>query len=299
MLPTARPSPAGDGGLSWRAPTWITLPVALHAAWSDPAADEPEPVMLDVLWGQYALFLAVRLQDDLLDRHHGDLRLQFVADRFLVESLQALQPLPQLDASFWMQYRHWLRDTTDAILEVDHLCRTPGAFTAAHLPLHGKVGAIFRVGGLAICRLCVRPWEAAWLGALQQQLSVFSQIVDDLDDAAEDLRAGRYTFVVNTLTGARPDASAEPADYQDRLRASWLDPVRMDPIWSEMERLAARVAALVPRSAPAQAHAVAAGVQRTMTGLQERMHTARVAHVFGREIAALKPACEAGHPRSS
>src|SRR2546427_2364648 len=116
--------PAGNEGIETPAieplPDWLTIPVQLHEAWASERTGKPVADLGDVLWAQYALFLYIRLQDDLLDRQQQDLRLLFVADRFLLESLACIEQ-PEL-LSF---YRARLRETVDGILDVRRLEARP------------------------------------------------------------------------------------------------------------------------------------------------------------------------------
>ena len=107
-------------GLSHRrrpTPDWIRLPIWLDRAWAEERGERlPRGALLEILWGQYALFLCLRIQDDLLDQTRDDLRLLLVADQFLLESLRAFHRLPGLDGDFWVLDQRCVRDTVSAAL---------------------------------------------------------------------------------------------------------------------------------------------------------------------------------------
>ena len=271
---------AGEGAPG--APSWARLPVALASAWA--SADSFSSELLEVLWGQHAVFYAIRLQDDLLDAHRGDLRLQFLADHFIVESLEALQPLRQLDAAFWAEYRAALRGTADGILEVARLQAEPGGFGAAHLQLHARVNAIFRIGTAGACWLHGRRQELDWIREFQAWLAVFDQIIDDLEDVQEDVAAGRYTFVANALVGARPGESLQPGAAAIRLHHGLLDPRAAEPIWAELRRAAVGAASCLPQEAPDEFVALASDMLSAVEHLQEIVHRSRVQLLFGPEL---------------
>ncbi|HUF49481.1 MAG TPA: hypothetical protein VMN60_01525 [Longimicrobiales bacterium] len=259
-------------------PSWLALPLWLHDAWA-PAASGPR-ALHHILWGQYALFTFIRLQDDLLDAHFHDLRIQFIADAFLADSLESFQALP-LPAAFWDGYQQALRDTADAILEVRDIESVPGAFTAALLPLHARVGAIFRVGSAAVCHLLDRGDALSWVAGLQASLAVFGQVCDDLEDVADDLEQQRYTFCGNILIAAGRDDIAAAADTTARLGAGMLDASRAVPLIAALRDAAAAAAAAVPDAAPQRIRTYTAALRQRADDVDRALHESRVRHVFG------------------
>jgi hypothetical protein len=266
--------------LGAKPPTWMLLPALLHRTWR--ATQRPDdPKLLDVLWGQYALFLYVRIQDDLLDRHVDDLRLQFLADRFLVESLAALERVPELGRGFWRSYREYLGETVDGILRVHELEAVPGAFTSDHLRLHGSVGAIFKIGTTAVCHIHERAPDCRWLGKLQDQLCVVGQVCDDLVDVADDLATGRFTFVGNALIGAREGEEIAPEEAARRLSLGLLKPVCSEGIWTELRRAADVAGAAVEPSAPDSIAAIVDALRAREITFRNRVHETGVHLIFG------------------
>ena len=268
-------------------PTWLLLPIWLDQAWAKaPSGPPPGGALGEILWGQYALFLTIRIQDDLFDRQRDDLRLVYVADRFLLESQEALQRVPGLDAAFWGFYRSCLRETVDGILEVGRLEGTAGRFTAEHLPLHARVSAIFKVGVAAACRLHGREGDAAWLARLQDQLAIVSQIGDDLEDVTADLESGRFTWAGNTLLAAEAGETIGPDSRAGRLAAGLMRPERGAVIVEELRRAARAAAAAVPGSAPPPLRELVEKLGALPGELEQRMHEARVRSVFGEAVAS-------------
>jgi hypothetical protein len=263
-----------------QAPHWFELPIWLDDAWKAPAAGRgPSPDLADVLWGQYALFLFIRIQDDLLDRQRTDLDSMFVADRFLVESLESFNRIFILDGRFRKQYHGWLRDTADGIREVGRLESAAGGFTVGHLRLHAKVCAIFKVGSLALCRIHGRERDWPWIEGLLDQLAMFSQIGDDLQDLSEDVRNGRHTWPANVLSGGTPPA--EPTAWLFR-------PERSDVILARLREIAGSAVELVPRNAPASIQALAQGLAGRVDELERGLHEAAVRMVFGEVLDGVR-----------
>jgi hypothetical protein len=268
-------------------PEWMRIPIWLDQAWSQaPAGGVPGGPLAEVVWGQYALFLTIRIQDDLFDRQRDDLRLLYVADRFLLESMEAFQRVPGLDAAFWSFYRGCLRETVDGILETGRLEREAGQVTAEHLRLHARVSAIFKVGAAAVCRLHGHDGDMAWLAGLQDQTAIVSQIGDDLEDVAPDLEAGRFTWVGNTLLAAGAGETIAPDERARRLAAGFMRPERGAAIVAELRRAVRTAAAGVPESAPRPIRELVQKLDALPGELEQKMHEARVRSVFGEAVGS-------------
>jgi hypothetical protein len=287
LLSVSGQSEMGDGDSSLYplpegpAPNWFLLPIWLDEAWAGQGAKPlPAGALADVLWAQYALFLHIRIHDDLLDRQRDDLRLLFVADRFLVESWESLQRFDRLDQSFWNLYRQWLGETVDGILRVRDLEEVRGQFKEEHLDLHAQVGAIFKVGAAAICHLQGRGQEMAWLSRVLDRLAVFSQICDDLQDLLPDVQDGRYTWVANALLGVETGEPSVPAESARLVGAGLMHPERGWVITEELRRLSRAAADELPPSAPRRLRDLVQGLELRVDGLEQEMHEARVRWVF-------------------
>lgn len=252
-------------------PDWLTVPVHLYEAWGGKAAAE----LGDVLWAQYALFLYIRLQDDLLDRQQEDFRLLFVADRFLIESLACIEPLAL--GSF---YRARLRETVDGILEVRRLEARPGLFTREHLGLHAKVSGIFKVAAAAVSTVCGRPEEIRWIAALMDHLAIFSQICDDASDVIQDLEAGRFTWVANVLLDVDADESIALDERMQRLGDGLFQERRRAQVLDEMRKAASAAAWSLPSTTPLAVHDFAAALAAKADEIDRMWHEASVRRVF-------------------
>jgi hypothetical protein len=181
-------------------------------------ADVKPGFLRDVLWGQYCLFLVVRIHDDLLDGQARSPALVFVADRLLVESERSFARHLQR-ASFWQLFRDLLDATLRAILEVDALQRRPGGMRLETVGKYADVAAIFKVGSAAVCAKCRRMDDFQRVSRFAGHLAVANQIVDDLRDVQEDLDRGRFNFVA-THFGLKSRAS--PAEQRRAIGQSVL-----------------------------------------------------------------------------
>src|SRR6516164_9684171 len=95
----------------------------------------------DALWGQYCLFMFIRLQDRIFDGHSGARPLMYIADQYLVESERQFASHFSGEDDFWEMYRSRLRETTLAILHTARLHRQEGARSAVILEAARNVNA--------------------------------------------------------------------------------------------------------------------------------------------------------------
>lgn len=278
-------TPPQAGWLSGEAPppSWAVAPIWLRDAWASAPNTTPlgDDRLADIVWGQFALFVFVRIQDDLLDGQYDDLRLQFVADRFLLESAAAFGTLTALDRAFWELYRDSLDATTRGVLEVGELERRPGAFTEESLDLHAEVSAIFRVGAAAACLLVGRSGDLTWLNAFFDELAIAGQIIDDLTDLVEDVEVSRFTWVGNVLAATEPGSGLGPHEQTARLRAGLLDPGRLEPVWAQLGERARRMERVLPADAPEGFRSVVSSLEERTRTLALRVHESRVSWVLG------------------
>lgn len=187
---------------------WTSLPAWLLAQPRFAGQVQIAPGFLDdVLWGQYCVFLVVRIHDDLLDGQAESNALVFVADGLLVESERSFARHLQHE-TFWNLYRDLLDTTLRAVLEVDVLQRQPGGIDRETVNKYSDVAAIFKIGSAAVCAKCDRMDHYQRVSGFADHLAVANQIVDDLRDVQEDLDRGRFNFAA-THFGLTQGASRE------------------------------------------------------------------------------------------
>jgi hypothetical protein len=264
-------------------PHWLHFPGWLEEAWGGDSSR-----LSDICWGQYALFHCLRVQDDVLDGQCTKPELILVAQRFFVESLESFQQISQLPDAFWATYRGCVRETIDAILKVRQLEARPGVFTAEDLHLHGCVGAIFRLGTAAVCHLHRNPHELVWLNRLLDGLLIISQLMDDIEDLAGDLEAGRFTWVANVVLGLHPDEAVSTGERTSRLAEALAESDWPDAVLSELRRVARGVAPSVPVTAPKAFHHLVRELLTRADALAQQFHETRVrlvlADVFNQSV---------------
>ena len=204
----------GGGNLkSAAAPYWLLLPRRLNSHFRNGKNQSRggNSFLSDVLFGQYLLFLFIRIQDDLLDGQVECPSLVFVADQFLLEAGRLMAKHFPSHMTFWDGYRSALKATTLAILEVRENQTSSHTTSRRLLPLYKRVNAVLNVGSWAVC---CRYQMAAQYKRVEKgtgHVAIGSQILDDFCDVADDLNDSRFNYAAkalvcqSSLSGASPE----------------------------------------------------------------------------------------------
>jgi hypothetical protein len=185
-------------------PFWLLVPCRLDEAFRSRRTRGGGPAALaDILWGQYCLFQCIRLQDDVFDGHATDLALVYAANQFLVEAESAFAKCLPRTSRFWGVFWKALESTTQAIVRVDAMQKRIGCDPARLAREYARVAAVLKVGTAAVCFGRRRTRDLAALGRFADSYAMADQILDDLDDVAEDLRRRRFNYVAQRLCGGR------------------------------------------------------------------------------------------------
>ena len=232
----------------------------------------------DALWGQYCLFKCIRLQDDVFDGHATDLTLVYAADLFLVEAERAFAPHFPRRSPFWTVFWPALESTARAIVTVDALQRRPGCDPARLAREYARVAAVLKVGAAAVCLGHRRAADAAALDALADEWAIADQILDDLDDVADDLRRGRFNYVAQRLCRGRGADALTAAEARRAVARALARGGGADRVLDDAGRRFARAArAARDLGVPAVAELTAAGSRavdarrRAFLGAQARL----------------------------
>lgn len=180
-------------------PYWILLPRWLHTSYLKPirptAGDRA--FLTEALLGQYCLFLAFRIRDDLMDDRSTPPILRLAADRLLQEAATIFSEHFPPGDPFWKLYHQSVSGTAGAISFVDTAQRSHATRLASLRKAYARVNSVFRVGTAAVCHRHSRPDDFPMLRSFSDNFSTACQILDDLEDIAEDLDRGRWNFAAN------------------------------------------------------------------------------------------------------
>jgi hypothetical protein len=198
-----------------REPVWLLLPEWLAIAYRldgrRRAADRR--FLQDVLWGQFSVFLATKIQDDLFDGQIADRHLLWVADEFLLEAQRVFSLHFTGSKQFWDFYIQAIRATAGAIDLVDRhqSGRRPVYRTIARL--YPSMYAVCKIATRAVCLRAGKPEHFQKASEFLDELALTGQLLDDLEDIGEDLGQGKVNAAAAFLLGGvRPGRNPKPAE---------------------------------------------------------------------------------------
>jgi len=233
--------------------------------------------LIDVLWGQYCLFLFVRFHDDVFDDQSRSRSLLFVGDLLLMESERTFAKHLS-DAAFWKLFRESVETSIQGILRVDALQRSPGAMNLESARVYADVDAIFKVGAAAVC--IKRRWTKDLLAlfAFADELAIASQIIDDLQDIEEDLRGRRFNFAASRLG---IDRDLQDVGASTRLAQTVLIDDGIGLLADDVEHHLDRAATVIAPVELTRATAYVDKLRRELDAFRQSLHRTRVEHVLG------------------
>ncbi len=200
-------------------PYWFHLPEWLAERYSAGSISQNERAFLnDVILGQYFLYLAVRIEDDLFDGQTRAHTLLLAAQRFRSGAKEIFSRYFSRGNVFWEIYRKCLSSTARHLRIVDNLQRSPCTNPGALLEAYAGVNALFTIGAAAVCARHQRMADYPKVRKFSDRCSAGTQILDDLADIREDLGRNRWNYAANvaarvvaapgTIGGAGPSQVA-------------------------------------------------------------------------------------------
>ncbi len=157
--------------------------------------------MNDVLWGQFCVYLAFRIKDDLLDRVSDSGRLVLAADLIQCESVRTfLRHFPHR-SRFWREYFASIEATIRGETRVDRLQRARKGSATVLLNEYARVCAIFTIGASAVCIRYSGSRDLRRARLFWREIAVAGQLLDDFQDLDEDWRRGRFNSVARVMLG--------------------------------------------------------------------------------------------------
>jgi hypothetical protein len=248
------------------------------------AHKRPQRVVGDVLWGQYCLYLAIRIKDDLFDQQARSKNLSIVADGFMVESRRAFEKYFEKHSSFWSGYQRCIETTNAAIRQIDTLQRADTTSASRLLREYAKQSSVFKVGSLAICKLSSRPRIFARVSRFADHMAIANQIIDDLQDITEDLEQKRLNYAARVVLQDAKGVPQGRSTILERIVSGFLYGDGLQTIFDEVRsRLRLAGEALSSLRLP-ETSAYLSSYSAVLNVLEQHLHRERVRWVFGREV---------------
>ena len=181
-------------------PCWVHLPAWLLQCYKPKPSTIDKSFLADVLWGQFCLYLSVRIKDDLLDRDTRSRSLFLAADLLQLEALRIFSNHIPRRSAFWALYFDSIRITTQAMIRADNLQKTWRGNPGALLKLYAG-SAILKIASAAVCFHFRKGRDFPHASLVFDELAVAGQLLDDLEDLDADWRRKRYNSVVRIMLG--------------------------------------------------------------------------------------------------
>jgi hypothetical protein len=188
--------PTGYNKGTGKLPFWLLLPIWLTEKYNKKRTKNllDTHFLNDILWGQYCLFLSIRIKDDLHDRQAESFSLIFGADQFLIEAYSVFSQYMRQATPFWDIYRGCLEETTRGIVNVDKLQRSPNTAPKRLRDGYANVSSLFKIASAAVCFQVDRTKDFSAVSTFADSVAIAGQILDDLQDIDEDLQRDRFNY---------------------------------------------------------------------------------------------------------
>ena len=235
-------------------PYWILLPFWLAEKYHGRHYRRAlgRRVLDDILWGQYCLFLFIRLQDDLFDRHTDRASLLYPSDLFLLEAERTFSRHFPKGSQFWKIYRDCIEKTLFAIVIGDNMERRPVRNRGRLLEALGGTSTICNVGPAALCGMAGRFRDFKRVTTFSTEMMKAGAIVDDIEDMEEDLRRGRFNYAASFFLRGFRMGEAWKTKALRRVRRESVHGRGPSPLFLQIHRhLDAAEAAMRPFAVPA------------------------------------------------
>jgi hypothetical protein len=161
--------------------------------------------LVDVLSGQFCVFLAIKIHDDLFDGQTQDRSLLYAADHFLLSARGAFAPYFPPESIFWSFFDSSIAQTLNAIIAVDQSQLHGYGSRSSVAALMRQEYAAVNIATYAICLRSKRIRSFRTIAQCMGELAYVGQLLDDLEDMMVDFQRGRVNYAAQFLLGASHD----------------------------------------------------------------------------------------------
>ena len=182
---------------------WLLIPELLATSFGLTKHKAGIDLLDDLLWVQYCVYGLFRVQDDLVDGDSADAILVVQANHLLIEAARRAAEHFSSRSSFWEIFWGTIETTSRTIQRLDRLQRTTDRDPEEEIALYADLSACLKIASAAVCVKAGREedWRHRISPALDS-LAAAAQVVDDVRDLRDDIRAGKINYAAWHL--ARP-----------------------------------------------------------------------------------------------
>ncbi len=200
-------------------PYWLLLPRWLAGHFDPKQRTLTARTLDEILYGQFCLYLSVRIKDDLFDEQAQGHSLTAVARLFREESRASFGRLFPRRSAFWQLFETSSKTTTASIQTVDLLQQRASCTPKKMISLFPRVCSVLNVGPSAVCLLLKKPRLINFVLRFSSEVAIAGHLLDDLEDVAEDYRRGRVNSVGLHLLRKGAGRTGEPIDAATVMRS--------------------------------------------------------------------------------
>jgi hypothetical protein len=263
-------------------PYWLLIPEWLATAYrqKDGRRSLDRRFLKDVLWGQYCLFLAIKIHDDMFDKHVDQPSLVWAGDEFLQEAQGAFARHFERSSRFWEFYARAIRTTIRAVVENDWIQSQRRPSYTKLFRLHAGMYSVCKIAAYAVCLRSSKVHDVGRLSVFMDQMAIVGQTIDDFGDIGEDLNRGRRNSVAAFLL--RSEAPSRREDSQ-RIARSLLFTDATQRLFRILQRRLGRAEESIRYLDMPAAARYLSYYKDSIRRLEHRMHTQRVRQLFAAE----------------
>jgi hypothetical protein len=279
--------PRAHGGrqeaLEGEQPYWLLLPQWLARNWQ---RSRQTPVLdrhfvEEILWGQYCLFLCIKIHDDIFDAQTRRLSLIYAGDAFLAKACEVFSHYFETSSPFWKFFYSSLDGTLRTIDAIDRHERSGRLQGLRSLRLIAKEDAILKIASYAVCLKADRKEDFPRVARFADEMAIVGQTIDDLQDMESDLERGRINPAASCLLCLRGDGHRPGPRTLHRILMNLRNKDVSTKLFSALRRRVDRAArAIAPLGIP-EAEAFLRSCQVHLERMESRFHRERVKLIFG------------------
>ncbi|MBI4547494.1 MAG: hypothetical protein HY707_05930 [Ignavibacteriae bacterium] len=265
-------------------PYWILLPIWVRESYSKSKKElkKNRQFLTDVLWGQYCLFLFIRMQDDVLDGHVKSSSILFVADQFLFEAQRIFSNYFNYSSRFWQFYQQSLQGTTRAIFHVNRLEQSPKSNPEDLLKAYANVNAVFYIGSVAACIYFGKVRHFSYIKKFCDEIAIASQILDDFQDIEQDMKRKRFNYVANVLLRAKVKKKINYAEALKLISRNLLYTPLGSELFADVRRRFRRAGTILSTLGIKEVEKVFKHYDKVLEQMEISFHRRRVRSLFGK-----------------
>jgi hypothetical protein len=265
-------------------PYWLLLAQWLVNTWQGPGKEPlfDRRTVEDILWGQYCLFLCVKIHDDIFDAHTHRSSLIYAGDLFLVEAHEVFLRYFDSSSPFWKFFHSSIAETLRTIFAIDQFQCDGSTHSPQSLKLFAKEYAICKIAAYALCLKAGRKDEFPRIARFADEMAIVGQAIDDLQDIEVDYERGRINFAASFLLRFGNNGQQLGSRTLERIGENLLRTDASTRFFLELQRhVDAASKSMEPLQIP-DATWFLGSYTKHLKRMEDRFHRQRVKQIFGR-----------------